>query len=44
MGIRSMLEEHRINYNHYRPHSALAYLTPVEFASKWWAENRVLAS
>ena len=42
--IRFMLEEHRNNYNHYRPHSALSYLTPVEFATKWWAENRVLAS
>ena len=39
-----MLEEHRINYNHYRPHSALAYLTPVEFATKWRTENSVLAS
>ena len=42
--IRFMLEEHRINYNHYRPHSALAYLTPVEFATKWRTENSVLAS
>ena len=42
--IRFMLEEHRKNYNHYRPHSALSYLTPVEFATKWRTENRVLAS
>ena len=42
--IRFMLEEHCNNYNHYRPHSALSYLTLVEFAAKWLAENRVLAS
>jgi hypothetical protein len=28
--IRFMLEEHRINYNHYRPHSALSYLAPAD--------------
>ena len=39
--IRFMLEEHR---NHYRPHSALAYLTPIEYATKWRTENSVLAS
>jgi putative transposase len=32
--IRFMLEEHRNNYNNARPHSALAYQTPVEFATK----------
>jgi len=42
--IRFMLEEHRNNFNHYRPHSALAYQTPVEFATKWHTENRVLSS
>lgn len=42
--IRFMLEEHRNNYNHYRPHSALSYLTPVEFTSKWRTENSVLVS
>jgi transposase InsO family protein len=42
--IRFMLEEHRNNYNHYRPHSALSYLTSVEFATKWRTENSVLAS
>ena len=35
-----MLEERRKNYNHYRPHSALDYMTPVEFATKWQEENR----
>jgi putative transposase len=42
--FRCTLEEHRNNYNHYRPHSALSYLTPIEFATKWRAENSVLAS
>jgi putative transposase len=41
--IRLMLEEHRNNHNNYRPHSALSYLTPVEYATKWWTENSVLA-
>ena len=30
--IRFMLEEH---HNNCRPHSALSYLTPVEYATKW---------
>ena len=42
--VRFMLEEHRNNYNHYRPHSALAYLTPIEYATKWRTENSVSAS
>ncbi len=37
------VEEHRNNYNYYRPHSALAYQTPVEYATKWRSENCVLA-
>ena len=32
--IRFMLEEHRTTHNHYRPHTALGYFTPVEFATK----------
>jgi transposase InsO family protein len=39
-----MLEEHRNNYNHHRPHSALSYLTSIEYATKWWTENNVLPS
>ena len=42
--IRFMLEEHRKNYNHYRPHSTLGYMTPVELATKWQEENLVLLS
>ena len=33
--LRTLLEEHRLEYNHYRPHSSLRYLTPVEFAQRW---------
>jgi transposase InsO family protein len=32
--IRFMLEEHRKNYNYYRPHSALGSMTLVEFKTK----------
>ena len=39
--IRFMLEAHR---NNCRPHSALSYLTPSEYATKWRTENNVLAS
>jgi len=42
--IRLMLEEHRKNYNHYRPHGALGYMMPVEFSTKWQEENPVLLS
>jgi len=42
--IRTMLEEHRQDYSHYRPHSALVYMTPIEFVAKWNADNRWLTS
>jgi putative transposase len=42
--IKFMLEEHRQNYNHYRPRSALAYKTPVELANDRRNENPVLVS
>jgi len=39
-----MLQYRRRSYNHYRPHSSLSYLTPVEFTEKWRAENGLLTS
>jgi len=41
--LRTLLEDHRLEYNHYRPHSSLRYLTPVEFAQRW-REQHPLAS
>lgn len=32
---RSRIEEWRIEYNTYRPHSALGGLTPAEYAERW---------
>ena len=43
-GIRFMLEEHRNNYNHYRPSSVLSDLTSIEYAIRWRTENNVLPS
>lgn len=37
---RSIIEEWRIDYNRVRPHSALGYLTPAEYAKKYYAENK----
>jgi len=37
--LRILLEDHRLEYNHYRPHSSLRYLTPVEFAQRWREQN-----
>lgn len=31
--VRIMAEEYRTDYNHYRPHKALRYMTPVEYRS-----------
>jgi len=42
--VRTVLQDRRHAYNHYRPHSSLGYLTPVEFAEKWRAENGLLVS
>ncbi len=35
-----IVEAWRIEYNVYRPHSALGGLTPSEFAAKWTTENQ----
>jgi len=41
---RYVLEEHRREYNERRPHSALEYRTPAEFAAAWEASNHAGAS
>lgn len=33
-----MTERHRLKHNHERPHSALKYKTPAEFAATWMGE------
>jgi len=33
--VRVLAADWRIEYNTYRPHSALGMLTPVEFAERW---------
>jgi transposase InsO family protein len=34
-----LIEDWRFEYNHYRPHMSLDYLTPAEFASTWRTEH-----
>ncbi len=36
-----IVENWRQEYNNYRPHSSLDYLTPVEFARQYYEKNRV---
>ena len=42
--VRTMLQDRRHSYNHYRTHSSLSYLTPVEFSNKWHEETALLLS
>jgi transposase InsO family protein len=35
-----VVEAWRIEYNTYRPHSALGGLTPAEYAANWTSTNR----
>lgn len=35
-----LVADWREEYNHYRPHSALGMLAPVEFAARWVAEHQ----
>jgi transposase InsO family protein len=37
---RVLLEEHRIDHNERRPHSALEIRSPVTFFRDWWEEQR----
>jgi putative transposase len=35
-----LLEDWRLEYNHYRPHQSLNYQTPAEYTHHWRAENQ----
>lgn len=35
-----LIDDRRLEYNHYRPHMSLGYLTPAEFARTWRAEHQ----
>ena len=38
---QSIVEAFRLEYNNYRPHSSLIYLTPAEFAKRYYEKNQV---
>jgi len=38
---QAIVEAFRQEYNNYRPHSSLDYLTPVEFARRYYKNNQV---
>ena len=38
-----LVEDWRIEYNTLRPHSALDYLTPIEYAKAWTATHPALS-
>ena len=35
-----LLEDWRLQYNHYRPHQSLSYQTPAEYAHRWRTDNQ----
>ncbi|MSO79855.1 MAG: IS3 family transposase, partial [Acidimicrobiia bacterium] len=35
-----LIEDWRDEYNHYRPHQSLAYLTPAEFTRQWHDQHQ----
>jgi transposase InsO family protein len=35
-----LLEDWRLEYNHYRPHQSLSYQTPTEYARRWRTDNQ----
>jgi putative transposase len=36
-----LLEDWRLEYNHYRPHQSLSYQTPAEYAHRWRTEHQL---
>jgi len=38
---QAIVENWRQEYNNYRPHSSLDYLTPDEFARRYYEKNQV---
>ncbi len=41
---QAIVENWRQEYNNYRPHSSLGYLTPTEFAQRYYQKNQVKLS
>jgi len=41
---QAIVEAFRQEYNNYRPHSSLGYLTPAEFARRYYDKNQVRGS
>jgi transposase InsO family protein len=39
-----LVDDWREDYNTYRPHMSLGYLTPAAFARRWRMENEVRVS
>ena len=35
-----LLDDWRLEYNHYRPHQSLNYMTPAEYAHRWRTDNQ----
>jgi len=38
---QAIVEAFRQEYNNYRPHSSLGYLTPAEFAWRYYEKNQI---
>ncbi len=39
-----MINDWRLEYNHYRPHQSLNYQTPSRYARRWKTENQTRLS
>jgi len=35
-----LLDDWRLECNHYRPHQSLNYMTPAEYAHRWTTDNQ----